>query len=509
MANKQPIQKRDYKEWLEFCDQVQASSGKPINESKRQQKERIQKALKDYQYFFETYLSILADSKCAKFQIKAANAVAKDKNIIAILEWAREHAKSVHSNIGIPMWLIAKGEITGMVLVGKNETDAINLLSDLQAQLQYNELFAHDFGDQYNFGNWEEGNFTTRDGSKFIALGRKQSPRGIRKMAKRPNLAVIDDIDDDEIVENPRRVSKVVKNIMGALYFALSTKGGRMIVAGNRIHQNSILANIVGDVKPGDPKREGIWHSKVCAIENGKPAWPERYSLAELNLKIQRAGILARKEFFHEHTTEGTIFKDKYFQYKKLPPLNHYKMIVGYFDPSFENTSKSDFKAVSIWGIWKDELHCIKRFTRQCDLMEAFLWMYQIEELMPDTAAVIWYMEKQWITQPINFALDEARRQKGGKILPITPDTRQKPNKYTRIVRMESLYVAGTVYYNVKEKHNNDMITGNNHVKGIEPGYNTPDDAPDADEGAWYYLLPHMPSQQTAPIIRKRKHGRW
>jgi len=29
-------------------------------------------------------------------------------------------------------------------------------------------------------------------------------------------------------------------------------------------------------------------------------------------------------------------------------------------------------------------------------------------------------------------------------------------------------------------------------VKGIEPGYRSADDAPDADEGAWFYLDQHI-----------------
>lgn len=93
------------------------------------------------------------------------------------------------------------------------------------------------------------------------------------------------------------------------MYFALSIKGARFAMGGNRIHHNSILANIVGDTKPGAKKREGIYHSKVKAIENGKPAWWQRYSLQELLRKIMKAGpVLAKQEFFHETDIEGKIF---------------------------------------------------------------------------------------------------------------------------------------------------------------------------------------------------------
>jgi hypothetical protein len=56
------------------------------------------------------------------------------------------------------------------------------------------------------------------------------------------------------------------------------------------------------------------------------------------------------------------------------------------------------------------------------------------------------------------------------------------------MVRMEPEYSSGNVVYNVEEENDPDMVEGNLQVKGIEPGYNTADDAPDADEGAWFFL---------------------
>ncbi len=488
----QIINKRDYNEWLEFCRQVQSATAVAINETDAEQKARIKRGLKDYNYFVKTYFPNYADSDCADFHIKFANQCLKNPNFFGIAEWPREHAKSVHLTIIIPMWLIAHNELTGMLLMGKNEDDACNLLSDIQAQLQYNELFAHDFGEQYNFGTWEEGEFTTKEGIRFKALGRGQSPRGARKQEKRPNYGVIDDVDDDEIVHNPKRVDKIVKNILGAFFFALSIKGARFVMGGNRIHHNSILANVVGDTKPGAKKREGIYHSKVKAIEKGKPAWWQRYTLDELYRKIKRAGpVLAKQEFFHETEIEGKIFKNKYFRFAKIPHLGKMEVIIGYFDPSFENKETSDFKAASLWGLRNGKRYCIKRFTRRCELDDVFEWMINIEKKLPKNVGVIWYVEKQFFTRPIKNALRRAIR-KHKYPLAVIEDDRTKPNKYTRIVRMEPEYSAGNVIYNVEEEHDPDMVEGNLQVKGIEPGYRTPDDAPDADEGAWHYLDQHL-----------------
>lgn len=515
MRDRTSIQKRDYQDWLRFCEQVQNTTDVPFNEPEAKKKERIKRALKDYNFFVQTYFPIYASSDCAYFHLDAANAIIKDPNCMAVLEWPREHAKSVHANVLIPMWLIAHNELTGMILMGKNGDDACNLLSDIQAQLQFNQLFAHDYGEQYNMGSWEEGDFNTRSGIRFLALGRDQSPRGARKNEKRPNYAVVDDVDDDEIVHNQKRVKNIVERILGALFFALSIKGARLVIAGNRIHAQSVLAHLVGDIKPGAPKRKGIYHSKVYATEvrkgakayiedGGKPAWKERYSLEELKRKIQKAGVLlSRREFYHENVVEGDIFKDDYMHFRKLPKPQDYTILIGYFDPSFENKPTSDYKAIRVWGLYKDEFHCRKSFVRKTELVSAFLWMAVYQSGMPKGVGILWYVEKQFFNRPVRDAIVEAERISGVRLHVIT-DQRDKENKYVRIVKMEPRYTMGKVAYDIEEMHDPDMIEGNNQLKGIGPGYKSPDDSPDADEGAWHYLSQHLPNHNFTPIIQAR-----
>lgn len=57
---------------------------------------------------------------------------------------------------------------------------------------------------------------------------------------------------------------------------------------------------------------------------------------------------------------------------------------------------------------------------------------------------------------------------------------------------MEPEYASGNVFYNIDEENDPDMVEGNMQVKGIEPGYKSSDDAPDADEGCWHYLDQHL-----------------
>jgi hypothetical protein len=102
--------------------------------------------------------------------------------------------------------------------------------------------------------------------------------------------------------------------------------------------------------------------------------------------------------------------------------------------------------------------------------------MIKVEKNLPPGVGIIWYMEKQFYTRPVKKALRRACK-KYKYPLSVLTDERQKPNKYTRMVRMEPEYSSGNVVYNVEEENDPDMVEGNLQVKGIEPGYNTADDA--------------------------------
>ena len=195
--------KQQEAEWQALCafiqEQTRHASGDG-HASMPDRERRVAKARKDYAAFVAAYFPHLATKPTAKFQREAANYVLNNDRARAVFEWARGHAKSTHVSMMIPMWILAQDGHTPltMVLVSKSQDSAKQLLADLQAELENNELYKADFGIGKGDGIWSDGRFTTSDGSMFIALGRGQSPRGIKKSGRRVNYIVIDDIDDDD-----------------------------------------------------------------------------------------------------------------------------------------------------------------------------------------------------------------------------------------------------------------------------------------------------------------------
>lgn len=486
-------EKRAYEEWLQLCQQIQSQTNLPVKETEKQKRKRIKMLLDNEIEFWKYYFPHYCKSDFGWFHKEAAKKILKDKRAFAILEWAREHAKSVYADIFIPLLLKARGELTGMILVSSNEDKAKGLLGDIQAELMHNQRYLNDFGEQVSHGNWQSGHFSTKDSCGFWAFGRGQSPRGARKAAKRPNYAVVDDIDDKVIVKNEARVREALDWVLEDLYGCLAIEGGRILIAGNRIHKKSILAHLVGDIEPDDPKREGIIHIKVFAIEKGRkhekampgergarPAWKENHKMEDLIDRMHKMGHrAAMREYFHEHIEEGLIFKNEWIQWVEPLDLSEYDAIVSYCDPSFKDNKKADYKAVVVVGRKGKYYDILKCWLRQESVKKMVMAHYDFYELFGNKAR--YYMEANFIQDLLLRDFDQEAEIRGFHV-PLRKDKSKKDKKEMRVENMSPLFERGFVRFNKEEKSSNDMQNLVLQLLGFGSGMK--DDGPDALEGA-------------------------
>jgi predicted phage terminase large subunit-like protein len=491
-----------YYEHLQYLKSItEASKGQSFATSDTQS--RIEKARKNYAFFVKTYFPHLAKSDCGKFQIDAAKYLKNNPKARAVFEWARGHAKSSHLSLMIPLWLKCQeiSEPIIMVLVSKSQDAAKRLLSDIQAELEANELYIHDFGQQKTNGLWTDGEFVTEDGSMFVALGRGQSPRGIKKKGIRVNYISIDDIDDDEMVRNPRRVDETVKWCMSALLGTMAMGRGRFVLVGNRIGQKSVLSEIA--------ERPHFYHTVVNALDkNGDPSWKENYTKAEIqSLREEMGELLFQKEYMNNPVIEGAVFEKKYIKYGKILKIKDYRAIVCYTDPSFKDTSKNDYKATMLVGLTKQgEYHVLKAFADQTKVSTMVEWHYDIQAFIGE-GSCRYFMEANFIQDSL---LDEFKKEgeKRGLQIPVLGDRRKKPDKFARIEALQPLFERGLIIFNDNEKDSQGIQVLVNQLLGFQRGSRINDDAPDALEGAIWILsnLERKVNNRyvTPPKIRRR-----
>lgn len=515
MASKAEI-KLAYERWQEHCKHVQALT--PVSmqvsaETPAQRDARKRRLLASYQDFCEYYFphflqlrdkvtgQVVRTIHNAPFHNAAARKVISTPNLKAVFMWPRGHAKSTHFDIFIPLWLMFQPQplIHVGVLVGKSEDSAKTLLADLQAELEYNQRIIADFGVQKNIGDWQDGEFVTQAGIAWFARGRGQSPRGLRYKEARPDYIVIDDLDDDELCRNDKRVHDLTDWVKEALFGTLDVGRGRFIMVGNLISKNSVLYNIAHS--------KGVFLSRVDALRaDGSTAWPEKWTPQEAQQYADFVGYRAwNKEMMNNPITDGSIFRAEWIRFKRMLPLSAYAQVICYTDPSWKSTTANDYKACRLWGKTKaGKLHLIRTFCRQDTTTHMIHWLYDLYEWgLEHGVSIPFYMEANFMQDTI---LDQftAEGKLRGYQLPIHPDTRKKPDKLQRIEAVSPLWERGFVFYNIAEKDSPDMQVGIEQTLALEHGSRQHDDAPDADEGAIWFLQRNSRIRDFKPFLTPR-----
>lgn len=502
-------------EWQEHCRQIQSITDTKslVRETAVEKEQRIRRLQKDYAAFCEYYFPHFLQQRDkvtgevvrivhnAPFHNAAAQKVKNTPNLKAVFKWPRGHAKSTHMDIFTPLWLMfqPKRLIDFMVVVGKSEDSANRLLGDIQAELQYNKRIIADYGKQMSMGDWTEGEFTTKDGVHFLACGRGQSPRGLRKRESRPDYIVIDDLDDDELCRNPRRVREMTDWVKEALFGALDVGRGRFIMVGNLISKTSVLADIC--------KTKGVHVSEVKAVDGeGNPTWREKWTKEEARTYAEFVGYRAwEKEMMHNPIIEGTVFKQEWIKYAKRPAWRDFDELVLYIDPSWKSKKTNDTKAAKLWGKYKSQLWHLRAFVRKASVAELVRWCYDLYEWSLEKNISIRFMMEASFMQDIildDFTIEGNLR---GYQLPITGDKRKKPDKFQRVEAISPLWERGFVYYDISQKDDPDMQAGIAQTLAFEKGMSGNDDAPDADEGAIWQLQRTTRQESFQPQFSKRQ----
>lgn len=489
--------RNDYLKKIELIKQGGVENPLESNDEKQA---RIEKAKKDPAFFVAYYLSHYASANSADFQIKLAKQTKRNKTAKIIVRWGRGLAKSVWCDVIIPLWLWIQDEIHYMVIVGNNLDKAKILLSDLQAEFEANPRLKHDFGEQQMHGDWETGYFKTKSGFIAKALGMGQSPRGLRLQHQRPDFIVADDLEDKDIVRNPARQDMIVEWIEQDLLPTMDGPVRRYLHPNNNYAPRTIQEEL--------RTRHPDWKvSRVDAYNavTYKPAWPQKYSKSYYKSIEKEIGVLAAKaEYNNQPHIKGKIFKQEQIQWAKLPALHHFKLIVGHWDVAYAGSPTSDYNAVRVWGLYKDDFYYIDSFVQQTQMRLALEWMVQFQQQIPESVIIHWRFESQFWNGEVKRTIQEVEDQYGVMLNLVKVDT-PKHKKYDRILSMQPFYQNSRVYYNYNKKAHQDTQIGLQQLYSIEPGYKTHDDAPDADQQAIEFLSRHIGNMRRTPRMGKYK----
>lgn len=484
--NQTPLKadKKAAERWEAYRQNLQRETPVDTEESEAQQRARIKRLLGNFEEFCKYYWPHFCSAPFADFHLSFAKAVAKSDRTYMVRAWAREHAKSVVAGLFVPMFEMANKRMANMLLVSHTYDNACELLMPIMVNLEANQRWLHDFGQQKGWRNWEVGKFITEGGCSFRAIGAGQSPRGSRNEEKRPDFILIDDIDTDEEGRNEQRTKKKWDWIEKALFPTMSITGRkRFIVVGNIISKHGIVMRA--------SKMADDFEQVNILDKNGRPSWHQRYSLEDVNYMLSKISYVAgQQEYYNNPITEGTVFKD--FKWGKVPPLNKFRHVVVYCDASYSNSKKNDFKGVGMVGELNGDYYIIKVFLEQTILNKMVQWFFDHKAYVKERTQIYNYIEcngfqDPWYKDVFMPAVRKAEAENG--TLAISPDDRAKPDKFSRIEgNLEPLNRRGSLILNEAEKDDPHMQRLIGQFEAIEPSLSAHDDGPDMIEGAVWII---------------------
>ncbi len=474
-------------DWGSFKDNVLKGSPVDLNETPAEKAKRIKHLEANREEWFKYYFPKYYLCDPAPFHIKASNRIINNPEWYEVRSWSRELAKSTRTMMEV-LFLVLTECKHNVLLVSNSYDNAERLLAPYKKELESNQRIINDYGVQEKLGSWESGEFTTKMGASFRALGKGQSPRGTKNDAVRPDIILLDDIDTDEECRNPERIDESVRWIEKALIPTRSISEPLLILAcGNIIAKKCCITEMA---KKADK------HDIVnIRDKNGKITWPQKNSEAHIDRVLSKINYnAAQGEYFNNPVNEGDTFKE--ITYDKCPPLSRCDTVLVYADPSTSNRDRSSGsdKAVGIiarkganyylYKCWLDTMS-------NSSFIDALFEAYAIcKDKKVDTLKV--YIENNSLQNPfyeqVLLPLIRNKSKDTGIALPVTPDTRRKGDKYTRIEgTLEPLNRLGNLIFNIKEKENPNMQRMEGQMLGVSPKQKKMD-GPDMLEGGVWIL---------------------
>lgn len=440
-------------------------------------------------------------SPFARFQVRAVLRIIDNQEWYEVLSWSRELAKSTITMM-CALYLSLTGKKRNWLLISNSEDNANRLLEPYRINLDSNQRIEFYYGKQQDAGNWTMGEFKTRGGVSFRALGAGQSPRGTRNEAYRPDGILFDDFDTDQECLNPEIINKKWGWAEQAAIPTRSISVPLLIIwCGNVIARDCCITRAGA--------KADSWDIVNIRDKHGKSTWPEKNSEAQIDRVLSTISTRsAQQEYYNNPLSEGTIFKE--MRWGKVPPLTRFMFLLNYGDPAPSNkTSKKGIipnKAMFLCGIHESSLYVITGFLDAVTNPAYVDWYYLIKEYVSDKTQVYNYIENNSLQDPfyeqVFIPLFAQAAKTKGVIIPISTDERKKPDKFSRIEgNLEPLNRAGRLILNEREKDNPHMIRLEEQFKLVAPGLPAPADGPDAVEGAFFILQQKIASGAAGSLV--------
>lgn len=316
--------------------------------------------------------------------LAAARTIDKQKGCRRAVAAPRGHAKSTNFTFKDNMHAILYQYKHYPIILSDSTEQAEGFLDNIRVEFEENEALIEDFG-LLTGKVWRSNVLLTTTGIKIEAIGSGKKIRGRKHRNWRPDLLVLDDVENDENVRTPEQRRKLMNWFTKAV-----AKAGDwytdIVLIGTMLHYDSLLANIMKNATYQSVKYKAVlswatnselwdeWERiytdldnpnhevdaalffqkrKEAMLEGTNVLWESKNSYYDLMVqKISDGDAAFNSELQNEPINpEDCIFNEEWFDfYDDKPEQPNFAdkafSFFGFVDPSLGKSKKSDTSAI-------------------------------------------------------------------------------------------------------------------------------------------------------------------
>ncbi|MDI6853165.1 MAG: phage terminase large subunit [Deltaproteobacteria bacterium] len=463
-------------------------------DSQERREARLQRAAADPLYFCRTYLPHYFSQAPAPFHYELVQLLDSRGPVLTPIAAAapREFAKSTVCSFGYVLHQICFGRRHFIIIGSDTEDLASDLTGYIYLELLYNERLHQDFGELVR-PNKAVNDFVTKNDVRVKARGRGQRLRGLKHKQWRPDLVILDDLENDVNVRNPEIVKQILDWVQSAVYPAIEAQGTLMVI-GTILRQRSALHLMLTS------KEEPYCHFQRrlyrALNEDGSSLWEARHPAAKLKQQKQLMGSAAfNREKMNEPAPEGGLFDENWIHYYHPGSLKDKDLVcVGFFDPSLESGGSADYKAVITLGWAPQELvfYVLDAFIQKTTLEQTLRAIFNRHKERP---YFIFGVEDNLFQRLLLKEFDVLGKELG-MLLPVKGVT-QRLAKETRVAGLAPLLERGRIRF-IRGHSDQELLV---EQLLYFPSRTLHDDGPDALEGAVRLAQKYVPGARESDYV--------
>lgn len=247
----------------------------------------------------------------------------------------RDSAKSTIITQGYAIWsILGKQKAKFVIIVGNTQRQAKQHHANIKQILEHEQhsLLRSDLG-PFKEESDEWGAYSLvipKYNAKILSVSTEQSIRGIRYNEHRPDLIILDDIEDSQSVKTKDNRDKLYNWVTTEIIPAghLNT---RLFAVGNMLHPDSLMMRLKNYTE--DNLNNSVFRRYPIIDEEGTIAWPGKFSdLEAVEAERRRIGneVAWQKEFMLNPVEEDwQVFRKEWIHnYDMIPEYNSYTSTV-------------------------------------------------------------------------------------------------------------------------------------------------------------------------------------